>query len=408
MRWSLLLLPLLLAADWPGWRGPNRDGISTEAGLLKAWPRGGPKLLWSVDGLGGGYSTPSVADGKLYVLGDHKGEEYVHALKVPGGKKLWSVKIGKIGENRDCPPYPGPRSTPTINDGLVYALGSDGDLVCLKVDDGKVVWRHHLEKDFKGNRSEWAYAESPLIDGERLICTPGGPIAAVMCLNKKTGKVIWKTPMEVPNQASFSSPVIGYAGKRKTYVVWMGPALVGFDAATGKQLWRYRKNTGGVNAMTPIVHDGHVFSSAAGDETAGGDALLKFAPTKDGVDVKQVYLKDGMKNFHGGAVRIGESLYGTGKSGLVCLDWKTGKVRWKNRSVGSGSIIAAGGCLYVRNGQGVVALVEVNEKEHKELGRLRQPKRSKLNAFAQPVVANGVLYLRDGDLLFAYDVAEKK
>ena len=402
-----MLLLLLFAADWPCWRGLDRSGVSAEAGLLRSWPKDGPKLLWQIDGLGEGYSTPSVARGMIFVMGSEKGDEYVRCLSARDGKTLWSAKVGKVGKNTG-PPYPGPRCTPAFDDGRVYALGSDGDLVCLAAKDGKEAWHRHLEKEFQGKRGTWAYCESPLVDGDRLVCMPGGPEAAVLCLDKKTGKPIWKMPLEDGNVAGFSSLVIARAGKKKLYVAFMGAALFGVDAATGKRLWRYRKNVGGVDAMTPVVHDGHVFASAAGNADAGGDALLKLVPTEAGVDAKQVYLKSAMKNFHGGAVRIGESLFGTGRAGLVCLDWKTGEPRWKARGVGQGSVCAAGGMLYVRNASGEVALAEIDDKEYREKGRLRQPSRSRFPTFAHPVVANGVLYLRDAGKLFAYDVARKK
>ncbi len=399
----LCLLPLLVAADWPAWRGPDRSGVSSETGLLKTWPKEGPKLLWTATGLGGGYATPAVAAGRLYVLGSKVGEEYVHCLDLNGGKPLWSIKVGKVGENRG-PNYPGPRSTPTIDGQRLYALGSDGDLVCLECADGKLVWHHHLEKEFQGNRGTWAYTESPLLDGDVLVCTPGGPVAAMLAVDKRTGKVIWKTPIESANQAGYASPIVATAGGRKLYVQFMGAAAVGIDAKTGERLWRYRKNVGGVNAATPIFHDGCVFTSAAGNEDAGGDALLRLVPTDKGVDVKQVYLLPNMKNFHGGVVRVGEYLYGTGSTGLVCLDFKTGAVKWKHRSVGQGSLMAADGHLYLLNTRGEMALAEATPEGYREKGRLALPKRSRYATFAHPVVANGRLYIRDEDSIFCYDV----
>jgi outer membrane protein assembly factor BamB len=399
----LCFLPLLVAADWPAWRGPDRSGVSKETGLLQSWPKGGPKLLWTATGLGGGYATPSVAAGRLYVLGSKAGEEYAHCLDVNGGKPVWSVKIGKVGVIRG-PNYPGPRSTPTIDGQRLYALGSDGDLVCLECADGKLVWHHHLEKDFQGNRGTWAYTESPLLDGDVLVCTPGGPVAAMLALDKHTGKVIWKTPIDSANQAGYASPIVATAGGRKLYVQFMGAAAVGIDAKTGERLWRYRKNVGGVNAATPIFHDGCVFTSAAGNEDAGGDALLRLVPTDKGVDVKQVYLLPNMKNFHGGVVRVGEQLYGTGSTGLVCLDFKTGAVKWKHRSVGQGSLMAADGHLYLLNTRGEMALVEATPEGYREKGRLALPKRSDKATFAHPVVANGRLYVRDEGSVFCYDV----
>lgn len=402
----LLLIPLLTVGDWPGWRGSDRTGVSTEKGLLSTWPKDGPPLVWTATGLGGGYATPSVANGRLFVLGSKSGEEYVHALDVATGKPHWSIKIGKVGENKG-PQYPGPRSTPTLANGKLYVLGSDGDLVCMDCADGKLVWHHHLEKAFEGNRGPWAYTESPLLDGDVLICTPGGPSAAMLALDAKTGKPLWKTPVDDGNIAGYASPVVAFAGSRKLYVQFMGAAVVGVDATTGERLWKYRKNVGGVNAAAPIYHDGCVFTSAAGNEDAGGDALLRLVPTDKGVDVKQVYLKTNMKNFHGGVVRVGEHLYGTGNAGLVCLDFKTGDAKWKHRSIGQGSVLVADGHLYLRNTRGEMALVEVSPEAYREKGRFTPPKRSKYPTFAHPIVANGKLYLRDEDYLFCYDVQAK-
>jgi outer membrane protein assembly factor BamB len=405
-RWPLLLLPCLLAADWPCWRGPDRTGVNPETGLLSAWPKDGPPLLWGVSGLGIGYASPWVADGRLYVMGGKGGEEFLHALDIRDGKTIWSVKVGKVGENKG-PNYPGPRSAPAIDGKLLYTLGSDGDLVCLECEAGKEVWRVHLERDFKGNRGPWAYCESLLLDGDVLVCTPGGPVAGMLGLDKKTGKALWKTPISDANIAGYASPVVAHAGKRKLYVQFMGAAVVGVDAVTGERLWKNRKNVGGVCAATPIYHDGHVFTSAAGNEDAGGDLLLRLVETDKGVDAKQVYLKTNMKNFHGGVVRVGEQLYGTGNAGLVCLDFKTGDVRWKHRSIGQGSLMVADGHLYLRNTRGEMALVEVSPEGYREKGRFRQEKRSEFATFAHPVVAGGRLYLRDADHLFCHDVKAK-
>src|SRR5262249_32087424 len=202
-RSALALLSLaFVAADWPQWRGPDRTGVSREKGLLKEWPKGGPTLLWTATGLGGGYATPSVAGGKVYLLGSHNGEEFLHALSVKDGEEAWKVKVGKVGENKG-PNYPGPRSAPTIDGDRLYLLGSDGDLICAECAKGKVIWRKHLEKDFGGARGEWAYSESVLIDGDALVCTPGGPTAAMLALNKKTSATIWKMPMESAHRAGY-------------------------------------------------------------------------------------------------------------------------------------------------------------------------------------------------------------
>jgi outer membrane protein assembly factor BamB len=403
----LLACPGLLAigaADWPGWRGPDRTGVSAEKGLLAAWPEEGPKLLWSVTGLGGGYASPAVVGGRIYVMGSKGGDEYVRALSAKDGKPLWAVKVGKVGENTG-PNYPGPRATPTVRGGRLWALGSDGDLVCLHAEDGKLVWSKHLERDFEGVRGTWAYSESPLIDGDLLVCTPGGPSATMLALAKDTGKVVWKAAKEDANGAGYASAVVAHAGKRKLYVQFLGSGVIGVDAKTGKLLFWYRRNVGNISAVTPIYHDGHVFATASAVSTAGGDALLKLVETDGGALAKEVYLGRDLMTNHGGVVRLGEYLYGTGRGGLVCLEFRTGKVKWRHRSVGQGSLLAADGRLYLRGTQGQMALVEASPEGYREKGRFTQPKRTRFATFAHPVVANGRLYLRDDDLLFCYDLA---
>jgi outer membrane protein assembly factor BamB len=403
---QLLAPPGPAANDWPGWRGPDRTGVSAEKGLLPAWPKEGPKLLWTATGLGRGYAAPAVVGRRLYVLGTKGEEEYVRALSVEDGKELWATRVGKVGENSG-PSYPGPRCTPTVEGDRLWALGSDGDLVCLNTADGKLVWGRNLEREFEGVRGTWAYCESPLIDGDRLICTPGGPSATLLALEKKTGKEVWKTAKPDANMAGYASIIPAWAGKRKLYVQFLSPGVIGADASTGELLFYYRKNVGNVSANTPVYHDGQVFTTAGGLGTAGGDALLRLVETGKGVEAKEVYLNRNLMTFHGGVIRLGEYLYGTGGVGLACLEFRTGKVRWRDRSIGAGSILAADGRLYLRNTRGEVALVEASPDGYREKGRLRQPRRTRFATFAHPVVAGGRLYLRDDDLLFCYDVQAK-
>jgi outer membrane protein assembly factor BamB len=417
---ALLLGPAWLSAgDWPGWRGPDRTGVSAETGLLKAWPDGGPPLAWKATGLGGGFSTPSVARGRIYLLGSRANREYLIALAESDGKEVWAAELGAVG--RDGPPsYPGPRSTPTVDGDRVYALGSDGDLVCVDTA-GKPVWRKNLGKDLNGVRGRWAYAESPLIDGDVLVCTPGGPKATLAALNKKTGEVIWKAtvpggdsgggggrgPRQPPNAAAYASPIVAEVGGVKQYVQFLGGYLVGVSARDGKLLWRYDKITGITNCATPIFHDGCVFVSAAsgrGPSTTTGGALVRLTAEGGGVTAKEVYRNKDLANHHGGVVLVGGHLYGTNATSLVCVDFQTGKTLWQNRSVGKGSVTAADGRLFVRGEEGPVAVVEASPAGYKEAGRLKQPERSGEKAWPHPVIANGRLYLRDQGVLLCYDV----
>lgn len=403
----VILPAACVAADWPAWRGADRTGVSSETGLLRSWPADGPKLLWKATGIGEGYATPSVAFGKVFVMGSKAGEEYVLALDVESGKQAWSTRVGLVGENRG-PNYPGPRSTPTVEKDLLYTLGSDGDLVCLRTESGKLVWRRHLEKDFEGSRGTWAYTESPLIDGEVLVCTPGGRRATLLALNKKNGAILWQAVVPGGNQAGYASAVVARIGNSKQYVQFIGRAVVGIDARDGKFLWEYGRHIGGVSAATPVFHDGCIFSSSsAASEDAGGDALIRLT-LKDGKPgIQEAYFGRVMNNSHGGVIRVDSCLYGTNRTGLVCMDFKTGTKRWANRCVGSGSLMAADGHLYVRGTDGAMALVEANADRYLEKGRFRQPERSRFATFAHPVVAGGRLFLRDADLLFCFGIAAK-
>jgi outer membrane protein assembly factor BamB len=402
---SALCLTVTLSApgDWPGWRGPDRTGVSTETGLLKQWPPAGPKLLWKVHGLGGGYSTPSIAEGRIFLMGSRDGDEFLMALDVRDGHRLWSTRVGIVGQNTG-PDYPGPRCTPTVDGDLLCALGSDGDLVCAETATGAISWHRHLLKDFHGKRGTWAYAESPLIDGDVLICTPGGATATMVALDKRTGDLRWRMAKPEYNTAAYASAIVAEAGGVRQYIQFLGSGLMGVSASDGRLLWVYNKHIGGVSAVCPIYRDGYVFSTASGVEGSGGDALLRLIADGSNVHAQEVYLKRVMVNMHGGVVLVGEYLYGTSQSSLVCMDFKTGARKWKERSVGQGSLMAADGLLYLRGQDGQMALVEATPEGYHEKGRFRQPDRSSFPTFCHPVVAGGRLYLRDADVLLCYDV----
>lgn len=397
------------AADWPQWRGPNRDGISTEKGLLKKWPEGGPKLVWQQKEIGEGYSTPAVVGDRLYVL-SNKGmdDEFVQALSVKDGKQVWSTKLGKVGPNQG-PQYPGARSTPTVDDERHYALGSDGDLVCLETNSGKERWRKNLRDDFNGQPGAWAYSESPLIDGDVLVCTPGGSEATLVALDKKNGETIWKAALSSADQAAYASVVAANIGGIKQYVQFLQKGVVGVDAKTGKLLWRYEKTAEGspANIPTPIVHDDCVYSGAG----RSGGGLVKLTTHEGEMKAEQVYFQGKLPTSIGGAVELDGYLYGTNNQGLVCADFATGDVKWQDRSIGPSSICYADGRLYLHGENGDVALVEATPDQYRELGRFSPPdqpehKQPRAKAWAYPVVANGRLYLRDQGSLWCYDIEE--
>jgi outer membrane protein assembly factor BamB len=398
--------------DWPQWQGPDRTGVSKETGLLKEWPKDGPKLAWKVKGLGGGYSTPSVAAGRIFGMSYRGGEEGVWALDEVTGKELWWARIAgakKIDKGE------GSRGTPTVDGDRVYALGTAGDLACLNVKDGKEVWHKNLPSDFGGRMmSGWGYSESPLIDGDRLICTPGGKDATLVALNKTTGELIWKAPVPGGDGAGYASAIAVDFGGRREYVQFLGKGVAGVEAESGKFLWRYNHPANGTaNAATPIYHDGSVFATSAYNS---GGGLVKLSQGDDGsVKADEVWFsKKDMQNHHGGVILLDGYLYGAngGNGGgfLICLDFKTGNVMWDQRDrrgVSKGSVALADGRIYYRQEDGTMILFEPSPKEYLERGRFLQPDRSSKPDWPHPVVANGKLYLRDQDVLLCYDVKAK-
>jgi outer membrane protein assembly factor BamB len=403
--------------DWPGWMGADRTGVSHETGLLKQWPKDGPKLVWEAKGIGEGYSTSSVSGGKIYLMSNRgMSDEFAIALSVKDGSKIWEQRIGKVGPNRG-PQYPGSRSTPTVDGDAVYVLGSDGDLACLDAAKGEVRWKKNLREDFDGKCGMWAYAESPLIDGDTLVCTPGGDKATLAALNKNNGNVIWKVVVPAKggaargvggsNTAAYGSAIAATVGGVKQYIQILTGGVVSVAAKDGKLLWSYDKLTGNTMCNTPLFHDGYVILSAFNPRGGSGSTLLKLTATGENVKAEEVYLNKDLSAQHGGVVRVGEAIYGTNNTGLVRIDFKTGETKWQDRSVGKGSIAAADGELYVRSENGPVALVEANPTAYKEISRFDQPNRSKQKAWPHPVIAGGRLYLRDQDVLLCYDVKQK-
>jgi outer membrane protein assembly factor BamB len=393
------------ADDWPQWRGIHRDAKSDETGLLPEWSKAGPPLVWKALGLGKGYSSVAVADGKIFTMGDinqpFRGEALI-ALSASDGKKLWTVKVGEPWNDG------GPRCTPTVDGNRVYALSPHGDLVCFTTAAGKELWRKNLQKDFGGHMmSGWGYSESPLVDGDKLICTPGGSGATLVALDKKTGKLLWKCPVPQGDGAAYASAVAAQVNGEPEYIQFLGRGVVGVAAKDGKFLWRFDKPANGTaNCSTPIVSDHFVFAASA---YGAGGALADISP---GGKAKVVYPTKSMKNHHGGMVLIDGYLYGAnGGNGdtpaLVCLDFKTGNVMWEERKAGKGSIAYAEGRLYYRDEDGPMLLVEANPKEYVELGRFNQPDRKGAPAWQHPAIANGKLYLRDQDVLLCYDIKKK-
>jgi len=400
-----LAASVLHAADFPQWRGPLRDGHSPETGLLQEWTQEGPPLLWQVKEIGAGYSTPSVAGDRIYLLG-HEGEhESIMALAVKDGGRAWSVKLGKVGHPEQNPSYPGARSTPTVDGATLFALGSDGDLVCLETASGREVWRKHLRQDFGGQYGEWAYAESPLVDGDKLICTPGGTNATLIALNKRNGDVIWKCAVPGGSEASYSSVIRAEFSGVKQYVQFLATGLVGVEAQTGKLLWRFEKTAKGSPAVivTPLISDGFIYSGAF----RAVSSLIKPVQRDGTFTLEEIYTGNKLPIGLGGVVKAGDYFYGSSSQSAMCVEFKTGTVKWEERAIGPCSWLVADKRIYVHAESGAVALLEPTAEAYREKGRFspsNPPPRGQAKAWAYPVVANGRLYIREQNCLWCYDV----
>jgi outer membrane protein assembly factor BamB len=399
------------AADWPQWRGPNRDGLSKETGLLKSWPTDGPKLLWQVKDLDSGYSTPSVTGGRIYVM-SNKGleDEFVKALSAKDGSQVWSTRVGKVGNPDQNPKFPAARSTPTVDGIRLYALGSDGDLACLESASGKVVWAKSLRNDFGGKPGTWAYSESPLVDGEVVVCTPGGTEATVVALDKKSGDMVWKSAVPDGDTAGYASIAITEVSGVRQYVAYAANGLIGVDAKTGKFLWRYGKTKGamGMSILTPVTANGLVYSGAG--RVGGG--TVKLSADQGSVKTEEVYFDTKLPTAIGGAVLVGDYLYGSGGQTFVCADFKTGQIKWSERAAAAGAVCYADGRIYFHGENGTVLLVEANPEKYTEQGRFTPPNapapaNQMEKSWAYPVVADGCLYLRNKESLWCYEIKDR-
>jgi outer membrane protein assembly factor BamB len=391
------------AQDWLQWRGPNRDGRSTETGLLKQWPEGGPKQVWKATGLGAGYSGLTVAGDRVYTSGDHGDASFVLALDRASGNKVWSVKLGKSGAP-GWGNFAGPRGSVTIDGDRLYAMGQYGEVVCLQAKDGKEIWRKHMVHDFGAKQPEWGYSESPLVDGEQVVMTPGGSKGAVVALNKMTGAQLWQSK-DCTDEAHYSSLVISEFGGVRHYVQLTADHVIGVNAKDGSLLWKAVRKGKTAVIPTPEVHEDMVFVTSG---YGVGCNLFKITKSGSSFSAEQVYANKDLENHHGGTVFHQGNVYGHSESrGWVCLELKTGKLLWREKEkLRKGSILFADGHLYLREeaDKGTVALIEASPEGYKESGRFAQPDRSDKNSWPHPVIANGKLYLRDQDILLCYDI----
>lgn len=397
-----LTITLARAEDWTQWRGPHRDGKSAESGLLNSWPQGGPKLLWQTNDLGNGFSTPSAAGGTVYLISNKNMDaEEVIALSLADGSQLWATKIGPVGKNQG-PQYPGTRSTPTIDGDTLYVLGSDGDLACLDAKLGSVKWRKNLRSDFGGKPGKWAYAESPLIDGDTLVCSPGGSEATVVALNKSDGTAIWKSPLREADDAGFSSPIAATIAGTKQYVLFLAKGVVGLNAQTGELLWRYTNTSDkDANVQTPVVRDNLVYTGAG--RVGGG--LVRVSGGKS--QPEEVYFGKTLPSGMGGNILIDGNLFGTSGPTQICIDFASGEKKWQDRSIGAASLCYADGKIFLHGENNDVAVIEAIGDGYKELARFtppNAPQRVKAKAWTYPIIVDGKLIIRDVGTVWCYDV----
>jgi outer membrane protein assembly factor BamB len=381
------------AFDWPQWRGPERTGVSRETGLLRDWPASGPSLAWQADYVGAGFSAPTVAGGRVFLMGNRGLSEYVIALSEEDGGLIWATAIGPIRATGGG--YPGPRCSPAVDDDRVYALGLNGDFVCLNAPTGRIKWRRDL-RDFDGEVGSWGYSESPLVDGDKVLCTPGGKKATLLALRSESGEVVWKCSVPSLKMAAYGSMIAAEVEGKRQYIQALQEGVVGVSDA-GKSLWLHPiPPAGSATCTTPLFHDGVVIAPFQ----AGTVALT-------GLDLpspQRRFFSAHLKNQYGGVVVIEGHVYGADDTLLTCLDEKTGERKWSERRTGKGSIAGADGMLYFRDDNGSMLLVEANPAKYIEHGRFLPGERSGEPPLPHPVIANGKLYLRDQQFLLCYDV----
>jgi outer membrane protein assembly factor BamB len=413
----------LRADDWPQYRGPNRDDVSAEKGLLQQWPGKGPPLLWTYANAGIGYSGPAVVGGRYYTIGARAGAEYLIALDIDKVKdgvpaETWAARVGPLFDWPGNQWSAGPSSTPTVDGDAIFALGGNGDLICVASADGKERWRVNLPGELEAEvnpigggpkKLGWGFTWAPLVDGDRLVCLPGGPKGTVAALDKRTGKVAWRSA-GLTEQATYTSPMAAEIEGVRQYVVLTNQGLRGVAAADGRLLWRFDSRLGTEVVNSPIVRGALVFFTVGAGRGCG---LVRVKRAEGDFVVEEIYSSNrNMSNHHGNVVLLDGHVYGASEGkGWVCQGFESGEVAWAERSkVPGGSVTCADGRFYCYGERdGAVALVEASSKACTVLGRFVIPQKSSLRKpkggiWTPPVVSGGRLFLRDQELVFCYDV----
>jgi hypothetical protein len=390
------------AADWPQFRGPTRDGISPETGLMKQWPQEGPKELWSYDGLGTGYSSVSVADGLVFTTGLIDGQGYLFAFDLQGNLKY---KVNYGPEWTDAGNYPSARTTPTIDGDRLYLMSGLGRLACHEAKTGKPIWHVDTLEKFKGRNIRWGIAESPLIDGEKVICTPGGQDATMVALNKMTGATIWTTK-GLSQASAYCSPILVERGGTRLLLTMVEKSIIGVDADSGKVQWTVPHEVSyDIQAVSPAYKDGLVYVTNGYRHGSHG-----FQLSPDGTSVEKKWSEKSLDVHHGGVVLVDGNIHGAATNGTwSCLDLATGKVEFTDRSdgserlVGKGSVIYVDGMLYGYGEKGDVGLIRIKPDGYELVGSFKIRKGSKEH-WAHPAISDGRLYIRHSEVLMCYDI----
>ena len=385
------------AFDWPQWQGPDRTGVSKETGLLQQWPPAGPPVVWSMTGLGAGYGSLAVKGDHIYVQSLNRSGSTVSSLSRGDGKVEWTRTIGRGGGNDRGP---GPRGTPTVDGDRLYVLTENGDLACLNAANGSPIWQRNILADFGGRQISWLISESPLVDGNKVIVTPGGPRAGIVALDKMTGKTVWQSE-QLSDEAGYASTIAADVQGVRVIMTLTSEAGVGVRASDGKLMWRHTEVANGTaNVATPIFFDNKVFYTS---NYGTGAALLGLTAQAGEVKAQQIYFTSQMQNHHGGVVLVNGYLYGFHQSILTCLEFATGKMMWRDRSVGKGTVLYADNHLYLMGESNVVGLAEATPAGYREKGRFRTVDQG-FPSWAHPVVSGGRLYVRDQGTVAAYNI----
>jgi len=411
----LMLSTTASAADWPTFRGTDRTAVAPDTDLLEQWPEGGPRLLWTATGAGRGYASVAIAGDKIFTLGDNlsaapDANEYLSCFDRTTGQRVWIAPTGEPWNNGQDN-WQGSRSTPTVDDGIVYVLTPHGRLVGCIADTGQVGKVIDLKATFGGTKGDsWGYSESVLIDGDRLVCTPGGQRATMVALDKKTGRQLWTCSFPDDRGAGHASIVISEVGGKRVYVQTTASGAFGVDAETGRLLWSYPIDKTTAVIPTPIVRDDLVYMVAG--YKRGGALLRQIPQGNGGVTIEEVYgLKPELANKHGGVVLVGNHLYGCAddKQIIICADLETGETVWKERGSGKNSvaIAAADGHLYLRYQDGTMALAKADPSGFVEVSSFQIPGSGDRPSWAHPVILDGRLYLREGDTILCYDIRQQ-